>query len=51
MTKKKAKAPVKSQAERLLEAAKKTAVTENSFQRSMGKLTLARQARKSSRMG
>ena len=43
---KKKKAPAKSQAERFLEAAKKAGVTEHSFQRAMGKLTLQKQARK-----
>jgi len=49
VTKSKTKAkklPQKSQAERLLEAAKKAGVAENSFQRAMGKLTLQRNARK-----
>lgn len=46
MAKKKAKTPTKSQAERFLEAAKKAGVTEHSFQRAMGKLTLQRRARK-----
>jgi hypothetical protein len=46
MAKKAAKTPVKSQAQRLLEAAKKAGAAERSFQRDMGKLTLQRQARK-----
>jgi hypothetical protein len=46
MAKKKAKTPAKTQAERFLEAAKKAGVTENSFQRAMGKLQLQRDARK-----
>jgi hypothetical protein len=43
-SKPKAKQP--TQAERFLEAAKKAGVTENSFQRAMGKLQLQRNARK-----
>jgi len=48
MTAKKAKqrTPQKTQAERFLEAAKERRVTENSFHRDMGKLTLQRNARK-----
>lgn len=40
----------KSQSTRLLEAAKKASVADNSFARSMGKLTLAKQGRKAARM-
>lgn len=48
MTAKKAKqkTPQKTQAQRLLEAAKERRVTANTFQRDMGKLTLQRNARK-----
>jgi hypothetical protein len=43
---KKTAKPKQTQAQRFLEAAKAAGVTDKSFQRAMGKLTLQRQARK-----
>jgi hypothetical protein len=47
----KTKKTAQSQAARLLEKAKAAGAAEKGFQRSMGKITLAKQGRKASRMG